>query len=512
MIKFNSLAACSSASDLNHSRILDVVDLFGVDASSGDILQLHLEQDVWKRARISNPYAEQGTRFSGPITATALTPDRVDLLGAGPQGEMLHCYTDPQMWYAEPPRPNALVPNSQTTAVWWNDGQNRLDLFSVSADRSKTLQYTAVDPGNSKAYTWNATPQGNPAFFTDGPLTSLWPGPNRIDIFGVQANGKATQLYYQWPTGWHWNPDFSYSYPVGATLVSVARRKLQWDVFGIDENGKLLSFYYYWGNGWATRQLDMPVSGDWKLSAGCVRAVDKIDLFFVDAAGGILRVAVTDMDTEKFKLEAELIYPFRLRQVDLDNFKKMFPADQQLQNLTLDQLVTYSQGKDPEGDTAEPSPDPPPPSRRGQFSDCDWAKGACLVDIVFVFVGLRAIRNKRIALKEAIAIGAGLTANIEHTLTTIANSSAPMFERASAVGEILALIYGGGLIEPIYKAIVKSLTWWDMVLYGVAGMAEITAAFLTDGAAVIALYVYELTMGGFLLSDIVKALEICSKG
>src|SRR5258708_7631332 len=114
MFKLNSLAACSSASDPIKSRIRDVVDVFAVDQSSGDILQLHLEKGAWLRAQMGNPYAAQGTRFAGSITATALNPDRVDLLGAGPQGEMLHCYTDPQMWYAEDPIKNALTPSAQT--------------------------------------------------------------------------------------------------------------------------------------------------------------------------------------------------------------------------------------------------------------------------------------------------------------------------------------------------------------------------------------------------------------
>jgi len=48
-----------------------------------------------------------------------------------------------------------------------------------------------------------------------------------------------------------------------------------------------------------------------------------------------------------------------------------------------------------------------------------------------------------------------------------------------------------------------------MVLCGVAGLAEITAAFLTDGAAVIASIIYEITMGAFLLTDAVEAYEVC---
>ena len=512
MFKFNSLAACSSASDLKNPEQRDVVDLFGVDASSGDILQLHLEQDIWKRVRMTNPYAEQRTRFSGPVFASALNPDRVDLLGASPQGEMLHCYTDPQMWYAEDPKPNSVPPNAQTTGGWWtwtSDGQSRLDLFAVTADKSAMVQYTAMDPGASKAYTWNSNPLGNPASFTDGALTWCSGHLYRMDIFGVQASGKAAQLYFQWPPGWNASADLGASYPVGTTLVSCSRESWSWDVFGIDENGKILSFYWYFGRGWATRQFDMPVSGDWKLSSGCTRARNQIDLFFVDAAGGILRVSVTYSNEGPPTLDSELIYPFRLRPDDLKKFKAMFPDDKDLQKVSIDDLIKYSQGKDPDGDTAQPSSDPPPQSQRGQFSDCAWAKGAVVLDVAFLLLGLRSLRNKNLVLNEAIARGAELTADIEHAMRTIADSSASVFARANAVREIGVLIYSGGLIEPIYKAIMKSLTWWDMVLYGVAGLAEISAAFLTDGAAVIALIIYELSMAGFLVSDVVKAIEVC---
>jgi hypothetical protein len=511
MLKFNSLAACSSASDANNPYNHDVVDIFGIDESTGDVLQLHLEKDVWRRVRMQNPYADQNTRFSGPVFASALNPDRVDLLGSGPKGEMLHCYTDPQMWYADTAIPGALVPNAQTTGGWWvwtYGGKSRLDLFSVTADRSAMVQYTAMDPGPSKDYTWIHNPLGNPVSFTDGPLTSCSAQAWRFDIFGVQAHGNAAQLYYQWSDGWSQNANLGAAYPAGTTLVSCARAKWQYDVFGIDQNGKLLSFYWSVGNPWATRKWDMPVSGDWKLAAGCPRTPLQIDLYFTDPAGGILRVAV-DYSTAEPKLDSELIYPFRLRQVDLDNFKKLFPEDQQLQQLTLDQLVQYSKGKAPDGDTAEPSSNPPPVSERAQLPPCAEAIGMVAVDIVFVLIGWGAMQKKRLALKEAVALGAELTADIEIYLRTIADASASRSAKAFAVFHIGGLIYGGGLLEPIFKAIIKTLTWWDMVLYGVAGLAEITAAFLTDGAAVIAAIIYEITMAGFLVTDVVKAVEVC---
>jgi hypothetical protein len=515
MLKFNSLTACSSVSDPNNPYNRDVVDIFGIDESTGDVLQLHLEKDVWRRVRMQNPFADQATRFSGPVFASALNPDRVDLLGSGPKGEMLHCYTDPQLWYAETAKPDALPPNAQTTGGWWvwtYGGKSRLDLFSVTADKSAMVQYTAMDPGPSKDYTWIHNPLDNPVFFTDGPLTSCSDRPFRFDMFGVQAHGNAAQKFYMWSDGWGSNANLGAAYPAGTTLVSCGRKSFQIDVFGIDQNGKLLSFYWSVNNPWATRKWDMPVSGDWKLAAGCPRGPDQIDLFFTDAAGGILRVAV-DYSTADPKLESELIYPFRLRQVDLDNFKKLFPQDQQLQQLTLDQIVQYSRGKDPGGNTAELSSDPARRSQRVQLPPCAEAIGTAVVDVFFLCLGWNTMIEKgKVAFREAIELGAEITLNdIEIYLRTIADASTSRSQKAFAIFHIGGLIYGGGLVEPIFKAIVKSLSWWDMVLYGVAGMAEISVAFLTDGAAFIAAIIYELTMAGFLVTDIVKAVEICTK-
>ena len=47
--------------------------------------------------------------------------------------------------------------------------------------------------------------------------------------------------------------------------------------------------------------------------------------------------------------------------------------------------------------------------------------------------------------------------------------------------------------------------------YGVAGMAEISAAFLTDGAALIALIIYDLSVEAFLVTDIEKRRDICNQ-
>ena len=198
-----------------------------------------------------------------------------------------------------------------------------------------------------------------------------------------------------------------------------------------------------------------------------------------------------------------------LRQRDLVAFKALYPLDAKLQALTLEQLVGYSEGKEPDGSTANPNPNAPPAKRNPAISECQWAVGIVVVDVVCLVLGLSALRNKNLQWTEAINIGATLQADIEHALQTLTAVDSTVLAKANSVREIALLVYSGGLVEPIYHAIIKNLDWWDMVLYGVAGMAEIAAAFLTDGAAVIALLVYDLAMAGFLVTDAERAISAC---
>lgn len=78
-----------------------------------------------------------------------------------------------------------------------------------------------------------------------------------------------------------------------------------------------------------------------------------------------------------------------------------------------------------------------------------------------------------------------------------------------AIKDIVHVVWSGSLIEAVYKAIMDSLTWWDMVLYGSLGMATIAAAFLTDGAALVAMIAAEMAQIGFVVSDAVKASQAC---
>lgn len=202
-----------------------------------------------------------------------------------------------------------------------------------------------------------------------------------------------------------------------------------------------------------------------------------------------------------------------ITQADLDSFKGMFPDDTQLQALTLNQLQQYAQQaqqKDPWGKLAQANPNPRP--ARGIVSECNWQKGMVIFDCFLALFGLWGLWNKvpRSSIEDiAVSAEAQLSA-IENLAGVLGSATASTYDQAKAIFQIANLVYTGGAFEAVYKAIMKSLTWWDMVLYGVLGLAEIAGAFLTDGALIIAEIAAELALFGFIASDVAKMVEACA--
>ena len=84
-----------------------------------------------------------------------------------------------------------------------------------------------------------------------------------------------------------------------------------------------------------------------------------------------------------------------------------------------------------------------------------------------------------------------------------------------AVKNLGALIWTGGLAEPIFKAdlqaMMDSLDVMDMCLYGTLGIAEIAAAFLTDFASVVAAVIAEMVLITFLTEDAIRWWSTCPR-
>jgi hypothetical protein len=195
---------------------------------------------------------------------------------------------------------------------------------------------------------------------------------------------------------------------------------------------------------------------------------------------------------------------------DLANFKALFPDDQQVQGVTLAQLQEHYTKRDFRGSAAEGLPSGP--VTRGIVSDCTYARGVVLLDVLFVATGAYGLAAKMnpATIAKVGEIAEPVMTELEEAFHTLADSDATTMSKALAIKDILHVIWSASLIEAIYKAAVKSLSWWDMVLYGTLGMATLAGAFLTDGAALVAMIVAEVATIAFLATDAVHAHEVCS--
>ncbi|MDD5762252.1 MAG: hypothetical protein PHP88_07055 [bacterium] len=202
----------------------------------------------------------------------------------------------------------------------------------------------------------------------------------------------------------------------------------------------------------------------------------------------------------------------KLTQKSLDDFKVLFPDDKKLQALTLDELVSYSTGKHPSGLNARRGREPKVKELEAElFSPCHIAIAVVVVDCILVVAGAFGLHGKirASAIRKVAKVIEPEMVEIEKIAKVLADPHASNFKKAKAMFSIGKLIYSAGMLGAVFKAIVKSLTWWDMVLYGVAGMAELVAAFATEGAAIIALIVAEIAQVGFVVSDSVKMVNAC---
>jgi hypothetical protein len=199
---------------------------------------------------------------------------------------------------------------------------------------------------------------------------------------------------------------------------------------------------------------------------------------------------------------------------DLNKYKALYPDDPAIQAVTLDQLIEKSRGKDHRGDAAE--------QKHGLFprdpllTPCELAWGGVAVDVVCVILGYVGIREKvnGKSLSDIVTLikdwdNISDKSAFQEAAKILASDSATLWDRAKAVKDIGMLLYTANMIEAIIKAIFSSLTWWDAVLYGTLSMAELAAAFLTDGAALVAAVAAEIVLFAFLATDTKNMLETC---
>lgn len=101
------------------------VDLFWVDADRG-LWHLALDDGHW-----GEPTALGGTLASGP-TATAWSPDEVEVFAIFPGGDLRNRYWDGTSWHAWESLGGDLDPAGQPACSSW--GADRLDVFAPGRD------------------------------------------------------------------------------------------------------------------------------------------------------------------------------------------------------------------------------------------------------------------------------------------------------------------------------------------------------------------------------------------
>lgn len=194
------------------------------------------------------------------------------------------------------------------------------------------------------------------------------------------------------------------------------------------------------------------------------------------------------------------------KQEHLDDLKRLYPDDREIQGLTLQQVNT-------EGRRVDTSKFHESSAEQGwSVSACDEAVGYVIYDVILLAIGLIGLRNKvRAHMIADIAEAARpVLPRIRVFVNKIAEpgSSHPNLVRAEAAFEILMELRP--VIKKVLKALSSNLKGWDRVLFLLAVSADIFALFATDGAAMAAEVAIHLVSFAYLATDAEKAVKACS--
>lgn len=194
----------------------------------------------------------------------------------------------------------------------------------------------------------------------------------------------------------------------------------------------------------------------------------------------------------------------------LETFKSFYPNLAHVQALTLDNVNTAFEGQPVDWNTVTPAHFEPSPDV--SIPPCQKAIGFVIFDVISLAVGAVGLRSsvQPSTVKAMAEAAAPVLSKIETIVAQMGAENASTVDIAWGVFQILKTIYSGGSLGAVFSAFTSSLTWWNMILYGVTGTATIVAAFATDGLALAAEIVVLLATFGFLVSDVVAAVNTCS--
>ena len=200
----------------------------------------------------------------------------------------------------------------------------------------------------------------------------------------------------------------------------------------------------------------------------------------------------------------------------LGDFKRLYPNNVDIQALTVEVVNQNTRGRTIDWNRISFGADEPTTRSMAaaavSITPCQMAIGYVVFDVVCLAVGavgLRASVNARTIESMAEAV-APVLSKIEVTIARMGEAGASNTDVAWGVFKILQTIYTGGSLGAVFSAFTASLTWWDMILYGITGVGTIVAALATDGAAFAAEIVILLASTGFVVSDSVKAVQACN--
>lgn len=235
-------------------------DVFSFN-EKGDVLQLWWD-GRWHWSTLDNGFATDPShvqeRFLGPLTATSWGPDRIDVFGLGRRGGILQLWwqggwhwTDlGQAMPAAFPRDAALLGPMAATAP----GPGRIELFALGAN-GKVWRYWF------DAHGWHSHDLGNGFAsgerFTGTISAASW-GPGRVDVFGLGTQGQVLQLWREGDesAAWNWS-DLRDRFPpervrIAGPLAATATAPNRIDIFCMGESGSVRRLFF--DSGWADEE------------------------------------------------------------------------------------------------------------------------------------------------------------------------------------------------------------------------------------------------------------------
>lgn len=195
--------------------------------------------------------------------------------------------------------------------------------------------------------------------------------------------------------------------------------------------------------------------------------------------------------------------------VRLETFKSFYPTLKHVQALTLDDVNKMTNGQPVDWNAVTPV-DFASPSTLA-ITDCQMSVGYVIFDVICLAVGAVGLRSgvKPQTIKGVVEAATPSLPKIKTIIAQLNAENATVIDKAWGVYQVLEALYSTGALGLVFEAFIGSLTWWNMLIYGITGLASIIALFATDGLAFAAEVVLLLVSFGYLISDVVDAVDAC---